>query len=304
MKHFILFLSTLLLVPSAFSLVDYSDNSGAIEEDSPAPLPNSVQSRVKSSRRSRGKAAPKFLNVGTKYSSINLENGDNSGKVNLLEVNAHIQTLYNIFAELSYFGAQTSDTDVAENTSYQAGNPAFKLGFNWLQLGQGAGSANIDLYGGVMMKTSNSDFASSRNDTLFGALTSKRIDRFIIALEGEMRLTGSPSAGEDLDIGNISHIKGGIGWMVSPDIRIATEFSAYKVAKSDNLDGNRLEKDLSFSLVSPTLYLTMGRNVELELGAHFRMQRPISDQNLVQAKLIDVPGVYGNSIFGGFNVSI
>ena len=142
-------------------------------------------------------------------------------------------------------------------------------------------------------------------DKVVGIQTSKRFHELALELGYELRLTGTPGREEDLSIGNINKFSATVGWMVSPDIQFAVEGSSYKVSSdSDLARKNRLSQDTTFSSLAPQLGLGITPMIQLIMGGNFRVDRADNQDDLIGAKLWDLEGVYGNSLFVKLNASL
>jgi len=295
-----------LVLPSAYGLVDYTDT-----DDAPSGSPKvTSKKRVSKARPSRNRRSSKgkfskAMEFSTKYQShsIKTNHGRTSGKADQMTLGAHFEAFRNVYLDLSYWQASSDDRQLVESDSFQKGNPEATIGLNWLQLD----GVKMDLFAGGMMKTSNSDFGASRNDTIVGLKTSKQFENFLFYIIGEFRITGEPHDTSELQIGNITRLGAALGWVVSNDIRFALEAMTFSVRASNEESGkDQLASDISFSTLSPKLYLGVSPNVDIEMGANIRTKKSSSreNQDLLRAKLLDFSGSYGNSIFAGLNFSV
>lgn len=300
MKKFWLALVGMTLVTQAFALVDYSD-----DDEAPAAK-KSVKSIGKSGSAKKSRGAPSTVEFITKYDSvkINTNDGGTTGGLDIIKSKIFAQTPYNIFFDVSYW--QASSPDLYATKSSQAGNPEAKIGFNWLRLGNDADAAKVDIYGGYMMRATNSLVGSSRNDQIFGLHTSKRFADFAMGLGGEYRKSGNPTNSTDLIIGNVTRMHAAVGWVATPDIRMSLDADMYTVRAGEGDKFRALQEDISFSTLTPKLHLGLSQYVELELGTAIRTRKPVvpNNQNLLDAKLSDFAGVYGSSMFAGLNISM
>lgn len=293
---------------SSWSLVDYTEeesfqprSSGSSRAKAPAtprPAAKSVTS-ARSSGPSRYK-----ISSSLNYGSQNVSLEGTEGKLELLEIEAMVQTSYNIFAQARYYQAKSTDESLASlSTGFQSGNPDFILGFNWLQFGGKSDKATIDLYGGLRFGQNNSDFASSRTDRLLGVTTAKRFEEFAIGLGYEIQLTGNGDESE-MRIGNISKLSASVGWVASRDIRFLVEGFTYRIGAGDSGDSSFfLAEEIKFSTVNPKLQLMLSPMIDLTLGASFRTRR-LKNSSLRDARLWALQGAYGHSLFAGLSVNI
>ena len=310
-KKYLIFFFLLILLPyRSEALVDYTEeenfkplSSGATSASRPK---RAAPKRTSSANISKGSSTPTRYHFSSSitYGSQDVDLEGATGKMETMEIEAMLQTSYNIFAQARYFQASSSDRDlVTESTSFQRGNPDIILGFNWLQFGGSSDRATIDIYGGLRLGQDDSDFASSRTDRIIGVTTAKRFEDFAIGLGYEVQLTG---AGQDseMNIGNISKISASLGWVVSRDIRFLIEGYTYQVSAGDSeASPISLKEDIKFSTLNPQLQLKLSPMIDLSLGASFRTRR-LKDSNLTKAKLWALEGAYGHSLFAGLSVSI
>jgi hypothetical protein len=93
--------------------------------------------------------------------------------------------------------------------------------------------------------------------------------------------------------------------MASNDIQFEFCVENFRVASStSNTRVNKLNKDLNFSTVSPKINLELFKSLNFELGARYAMKKAQSSDNLQAAKLVDLHGVYSNSVFTGINFNL
>lgn len=299
-------ISLMATAPSSFALVDYTEpefqpqRSGATSLR--APKPKSVKKLSAPAKSNSGPLGT--LNMGISHGFTDVELEGNTGKVNTTKIEAHFQTQYNIYMDVDYWQASSSSEFIGEGRSGQKGNPQVILGFNWLQFGGAADAANIDLYGGASFGQKGSTFATERTRKIFGVKTAKRFNQFALGLGYELGFNDTPDSDEEKAIGSIRKLQASLGWFVSPDIRFILEGSTYKVSKSDAVGrANVLESDLSFSSITPKAHLNLSPWVMLELGATFRTRR-VKDADTLDAKLWDMEGAYGNSMFASLGIRI
>jgi len=291
---FFIFLSSFLTYSmSAFALVDYSESSSLDAERNEKT--NKVSSRLESSKTTNKALIWKSdFSFNANYESREIE----AQKYGVINLNTHLQTPFNVFFDVSYWNAQTT------NTGSQSGNTKALIGFNWLRFGAPSEEARLDIFGGAKISGS-SELASSHTDKIFGAETTKRFGTFGLGLGYDLTMSGSPQNDRDMEIGNIHRITVSGGWMVSNDIQFELEIENFKVNKSSNTSsGNYLQSDLSFSSLSPKLNLNLAPGIGLEMGARFRTNKPKSNQDLLLAKMFDLHGAYSNSLFAGLNLNL
>ena len=67
---------------------------------------------------------------------------------------------------------------------------------------------------------------------------------------------------------------------------------------------NTLEESFNFTIIEPQLQLGLGKNVKLLMGATFGLKKSKNKNGIIGAKLWDINGAYGNSLFAGLKISI
>lgn len=306
-RHLTLFLGLILFSGQAFALVDYS------EAETSAPTRkktnrikinkrpgNSIQASRPSPSRGGGGATWGDFSIGTSYQSSNVEIGEKAGKVNAWHFEGRFQTNYGFYLSANHYIASSDSSDLADTSEMQQGNPVAKIGFNWLQFGGGADAGTIDIIAGASVGQSNSDFATSRTDKIFGLETTKKIASMVLGIGYEYRMTGAAGE-EELSVGNIQQIYAVLGWMATPDIRFSLEAGTYKIGLGEG--AYSLEEKTSFGYVSPQLHLGISPLVSLDLGAIFRTKR-LGNDSLVDARLYDLKGAYGSSILAGLSIAL
>jgi len=299
--------SFLITSSSAFALVDYSEpsdfqpqNSGA---EAAAPAKNKISSKAPSKSSSGGRGLGMF-SIGAHYESMEVPLNGSRGKVSTSHLDGHFQTLYNVFVDFDYRHAETSSQALNPEGKSGKGNPLVKLGFNWFDVGGAEDKAQINFIGGYSFGQKDSYFATSRDDKVVGVETIKRFSDFAIGLGFDMRITGTPKEEAEMGVGNIQSLMAHIGWRATPDIAFVIEGSTTKVAASGETNRlNKLTEDISFGQITPKLQLGLSPMIELELGATFRTKR-VSDGEFVDARLWNITGAYGNSIFAGLLVNL
>jgi len=293
---------------SAHGLVDYSESESVAPSKSPRPKA-SPRKVSKASKPRSSSAGPSYtpsgmFDLGMTYKSIDVKADETVGKVNVMEVNGHMATNFNIFLDFKYWQASTDIEELTSDSGSQEGNPEVLLGFNWLQFGGGEDGTSVDLlFGGRF--SSSSELASSRTDKIFGIESIKRFYTFALGLGYRLYMTGTPEDEEEVDIGNIQKLYATFGWMVSHDISFEIEGAVFNIGNSNSVTrANILETKESFGTISPTLNLRLGPMVGLGLGATFRTDKVSDTEKLVGARLWDMSGVYGSSIHAGLDISI
>jgi hypothetical protein len=317
-------LSLFLISPQTFALVEYDDeyedDSVSSRMSAPKRAPQKKKNPVKVFKNFNKADAPKgkssfslfkMVQLSTSFQSVDLSlnsptsSTETFGKIDKLNLGLMVHTPYDLYLDISYWEAKSS-FDIVDNSLKNTGNARYVLGFNWFK-GQGS---RADIYVGRVQGAEESQFASSRSDNVIGLETTKQIESVVLGFGAEYRITGKPSEESEYAVGNITQLSAGIGWIVSNDIRFTFEAYAYKVAQNND-DGitNKLGKEYTFSTFEPKLHLQLFPAVEMELAGSFRTNKPdlkndTEIQEFIGAKLLDLKGSYGNSIYAGLNFSI
>jgi hypothetical protein len=299
MKNFLSILARLVIPlaisQASFALVDYSETVSQNEEkkgmSSKAGKPTSMASMSSSGARSMTWKADYSLT--TNYESMEIK-GEKYGVMN---VGFHLQTPFDVFIDSSYWNA-------SGNNGSSSGNPKVILGFNWLKFGNPSEEARLNLFGGMKF-ASSSVLASSRNDKIVGAETTKRFGSMGLGVGYDLTMVGASKRETEKSIGNISRIVVSAGWMVSNDIQFELDIENFSIAAdTKSVKANRLDQKVSFSTLSPKLHLGLATAINLELGARFRIKKASEEANLLSANVFDLHGANANSLFAGLNLSI
>jgi hypothetical protein len=298
-------LSTQLFCLNSFALVDYSESVAS----SPRKTFRSTRPK-KTIKQSFAKVdtGPSLklrfnTELKTGIETVELKDDGSNAKVNLYKLDAHFQSNFNMFLDANYWYAASKDKGIAEEVKEQKGNPRFALGFNWLRFGKPAEAAVLDIIAGVSLKETASAFATSRNDKFLGVETSKRFYNFAIGLGAEYHIVGNPDNHSEMSIGDIRKYYATMGWIATPDIAFQVDGVSYTINESTDFDrASYLKEELTFSYLEPKLMLKLSPHVGLEMGGLFRLESPKSDQDLLEARLWNLSGAYGNSMFFKLNI--
>ncbi|GEM_PF-579533 len=293
------------------ALVDYSDNSSRQTSASGANSKNQDEGRTTKSVKQMSSVSSSSSESGTSFSlGSGYENlkGDRGIILNRYTVDGSLRTDFNLFLNVNYWGVSsyegiqlTSEQTVLSN----GGNLTAKLGFNWIKLGGPSDQVSIDLIGGATFGKKNSKFASTRTDKIVGVETTKRFSSVVVGLGYELTLSGNPANSEELKIGNINKLSAGIAVVVSPDITVIVEGATVKIGRDKEQAVNSLDKEMSYSYVTPQLVLKIGNILDWKLGASFLTKSlGEGDTSLASARLWSMEHCYGNSIFTGIGLSI
>jgi len=288
-----------------WALVDYTEQeyekAPQLQTTAGNNKPVSVSSASLSTRQSSGGLISAF-SLGNSIESQKVNINEQTKKVDKYHSNLFIQSGYNVFLNASFWMAKTDSEMISSNQKTQNGNPTFKLGFNWLRFGNQTELATVDLFGGMMLK-GNSDFASSRNDQLLGIETTKRFHQMAFGLGYEYRITGDPSNPGESVVGNISRFQAALGWKVSSDINLSLEANYIKVQGNNaSLGQTILSKGFNYGYVTPKISLALSHMVGIDLGGNFKTKKVLIDESVLKARLWEMQGLYGNSIFAGLNI--
>ncbi|MFN8369697.1 MAG: hypothetical protein U0T83_03625 [Bacteriovoracaceae bacterium] len=291
---------------TALALVDYSSEADSDGRAGVNPKsPGNISVKKMEQPRAATSAHDPFLALSTNYQSIKVQRPNEEGSIGIYNLNAHFDTNANIFSDISYWYGTSNISSLTTTSSMQKGNPVVKLGFNWLNIGDRSDKARIDLYGGVSVKETDSELASSRTDKIAGIMTTKRFDQFAVGLGGELILTGKPKKYGETEIGNITKFGAEAGWVVSQDIRLSLEGSVTRISHADNSGEYTLQKDQSFSTASPKLFLQLFQSAEAELGVVIPTRKAnINDDRVFAIRNVSTPGMYGTTLLFGLNFSL
>lgn len=307
-KLLTLFCFSFFSLSPAFALVDYGESSSFVPNKKTSVSKKTsrmVKRKPKSSSTVKRGGPSGFFDVSTIYNVQNVGSEFGDGKITQYNIDTHFQTGYNIFVDASFWMASSQDENLSSEKDTQMGNPLFKIGFNWLRFGESSEMATINLVGGMSFKNSGSTFASSRTDQIYAVETTKRFHDFVLGLGYEIRVSGTSNSDSEMDIGNMQSFLASIGWKATPDISFVVEGATTKISSSKSTEKELfLEDELTFGYVSPKLLLGISPLIKVEMGALFRTKRVTSKKDLVDAKIWNLKGVYGNSLFTGLNISI
>ncbi|OUR97801.1 hypothetical protein A9Q84_06265 [Halobacteriovorax marinus] len=300
-------LFTLSISFQCFALVDYSEVEDVKSSRRAAPNRNQpaiIRKAPAQKASSNNSGGGGNFELSTLYEQQQVSAQTDDGDLSKVSFVGHFQTDYNLYLDVSYWMANATLNSSETSGDYEQGRPKVILGFNWLRFGKAQEMSTVDLFAGGVWKGSDS-VASTRTDKIIGIETSKRFYIFALALGYEYHLTGTPESESETAIGNIGILKTSLGWMVSGDISFVLEAGMVKIDSDSNLDrANRLTESTQFSYLRPSALLGLSRSVSLEIGGVFRTRRARDVDTLLGAKLWNVPGAYGNSLFAGIRLSI
>ncbi len=307
--------SLFLINISAWALVDYGeDDTVRIKQYAPQKKAanKSYGAIANSSPASTGGWTFDF-NFSASYESLALEIPEEGaeGKLSLIREQLNIRTnkgawlelgfFHSAYDNLSYNGVEQEEI----SSSYQNGNPRVLLGINWLSLSDLQGSMSLDTYLGASFAASGAPYGGhSRDDKILGMAVAKRINMMLFKLGGEYIITGNAKEAEEVQIGDLTRLTAGLGYIVSNDIRLSLEWTQTEVSAADKLlRMPRLEENYKFSVLTPRMLLNFTPNLALDLGASFQT-RVVGGKksDLAKAGLLEYQGALGNTMFAGLNV--
>ncbi|MEK6624700.1 MAG: hypothetical protein AABY86_07020 [Bdellovibrionota bacterium] len=293
------------------ALVDYSDESSAAPKRTFTPKNSESSSPSNASRVSTSTTstrsdshAPLIFSFSPRYEVMTIKKSNRESKVRATGLEARVNSPWNFHFDMKYAMYSTDDQELSEETGQQKGNPELKIGIDWLDFGGAQDRTTLTLIAGATLAASNSTLGSSRTDKIAGLETTKRFYSFGLGLGYELHLVGNPKHEEEMEIGNIHHIYGGVDFELSPDIGVGIMADNYNIgAAGGSTRANHLEKKLSFSSIATSLTLRPQGFFALELGARFNTKRVQSPESMANARLWGLPGAYGNTIYTGLGVS-
>lgn len=272
------YLPLFFLISNAFAVIDYSQVA-----------PKSKTSRTSSSTWYKG------MNMGASYEAISPKQAE----TNLVKLMAIYQTNFNVYLDTSFWAGKNG------GDSFGAGNMEAKVGFNWLKMGNTHDLATLDMVAGVNFSSWDSNYASGRLDQVYSLLSSKRFVSFLIGLGAEWRISGDSKIEEVASIGNVGTYFAMAGWEISSDIRFVLEGGIVSISPGEpNDSGNYLNEKMKYTYISPLLQLGIFSQLWVELGAAFKMNNEEYSDTLANARLYDLKGIYGNSLFTGIKYSL
>ena len=281
-----------LLFCNVLALVDYTES----EEE--APLNRTFKAKEIPSFKERS-ASRKAFQTMLGYRQINIKTDRNISTMDFLDVSGHFQSHYNIYLDLSYWTANARSRKLFDDKrGFQKGNPTGLVGINWFETGPVDQRASMDILLGGTLGEKNSSLAFSRNDTSFGIKTVKYFGPVSLKITYTHTKTGRPKRQEEMDIGPLQSIQGTLYWK-RPRTSFSLESGAHRIrAVGEDIHPLRLTKKISFAYLGSHMTFHLGDRIQLKLGAVFKT-RGSTDHSLLSAKLYNVKGSYGNSLFIG-----
>ena len=234
--------------------------------------------------------------------SVDVESFSKNDNASFYKMNLYYRPQSDLYLKLGYYFGLADSLNLNESQS-KKGNLDFRFVANWLSWSNGSFNSKLDLFGGVSLKETNSNFGSSRTDKIVGFETSRNFSNLIFSLGHEYHMTGKPSNQGELAIGDIRKYYGVLGWKVTSDINFALEAVHYEVASTSKASYS-LKNKVSSGHLSPWLFLNLSKKFDFILGAVFRTNKIREEEKLRKARLWSYQGLYGNSVFTKINLNI
>ena len=285
--------SAFLWAFSPYALVDYTD-AALDDRDAVARESVAVGSPVFTKRppapSGRWALALGYRRVGT---------GHDRADADIWDVAGHFG-FGNLYMDVGYW------TGSATGQGGSKGNPTVVLGMKWLQ--ETATGAGLDILLGSTFGTRFSELASSRDDRHIGMVTTKSFGPVSLNLGYILTMVGAPKNPEEMAVGNIRKAYASLGLPLGGSVDFFLETGAYQIASSsyDRTGGSdlHLEEGASFGYLSPKALFGLGKSaLRLQLGALFRTKR-LKGDGLARARLWELEGSYGNSVFARLDFSL
>jgi len=304
---------------NAMALMDYADeeeyhpkSSGAVEisskSSSATPLSSHAaapHSTSKVSRSSHAYSPSGIANFSSSYESQTFKHDNSESKLKHYHFEGRLQTPWDVFLSANYRMTSSSDASLTDSSSSQKGNPEFKLGFNWLDFGSGANRTTVTLLVGAVLGQSGSDFAHTHTDKIIGIETGKRFGAISMGVGHRVRFVSSPKVESERATGTIQTTEAAVQCELTDDISFGV-LGRYISIRDEAKEARekKLLETVNYGVVTPKLTLRISSMVDVELGGNF-LTRQVKEENLlIDAKLFDLPGIYGNSIEAGLTIRI
>lgn len=288
-----------MMASSSFALVDYSEPSAP--ETRPAPRAAEKATRATPRASSSSSSSSSSANYGVEmrvgYESLTAKDAEGKPQASLWRGSFHLQTPYNIYFDANTAYAKTDDAQMSDKTSGQMMNPEFSMGINWVKFGSGADLGSLDLIVGHRHALRDSDFASSRNDYSLSLETKKRLMDFALGLGAQYTFTGKAKDSNEMDVGNIVHFYGEIGYQATYDIIFGFAAGHYSISEGEQDASATLDHKLTSSYYSPKLNLILSPHVAMELGGIFMGKKASGAADMLKQGLYHVKGLYGDSLY-------
>ncbi len=292
-------ISTLFYSINIFALVDYSDESENRTDKIGRALGKNIAAQSTSSKEISINSSPNkyIVSLGGDFIEAKTSNVYDEKKVSMYNLKLNVVTAYDLYFNLGYWYAAGKDG------KFYSGNPSAKVGFNWLRFGSDSLETRIDLIGGLSFSGSKSEYASKHNDWVIGLETSKRFGMTLLGISHHMTVAGKAQGSGQLEYQGIQTTTLALGHRVSSDIAFEVQYYSYLVQKAKKSESNSLDHNVRCAVISPSLLLSLSSNIELNLGATFRDKKVNSDASLYAARLWELKGFYGNTLFANLGMS-
>ena len=234
--------------------------------------------------------------------SVDVDSFSKNDNASFYKMNLYYRPQSDLYLKLGYYFGFADSLNLNENQS-RKGNLDFRVVANWLSWSNGSFNSKLDLFAGVSLKESSSNFGSSRTDKMIGFETSRNFSNLIFSLGHEYHMTGRPKNQGELAVGDIRKYYGVLGWKVTPDINFAIEAVHYEVSPTSK-SNDSLKNKVSSGHLSPWLFLNLSKKFDFVLGAVFRTNKVRKEEELRRARLWSHQGFYGNSVFTKINLNI
>ena len=271
------YLILLILAQNAFALVDYSEITP-------------TRRAKKSTKARKGRSWFRGVNMGAGYEALKVKGQE----YNLVKVKANYLTDINLYLDTSFWAGK------GNGDKFGPGNLEAKLGYSLPTIGGPSSMATFDLRAGVNFSSWDSNYASGRLDQIYSLFSTKRFFNLFIGLGGEWRITGVSKIEEVTSIGNIGTYFAMAGWEISKDIKIILEGGLVTISPGKESDSGKVK----YTYISPLLQLGIFSQLWVELGAAFKINDEGYNNSLAGARLFDLKGIYGNSLFTGIKYSL
>lgn len=282
----IFFTLIIFCMNSAFALVDYSSDVESSEMMSTPKIDlsnlRSSKSSMQISQRNQSNFSRLFY-FSTGFNSI--DGGEK--KYNQYNLGITLMTPWKIYfdLDLNYGGI------AEEGSTFNLGNTEFSMGATWLEIGNSYDLITIDLLGGMSLGVEKSQIGSQRSDSFVGLLSKKNFGHFDLSLGFEYWFMDDQIYQGETSIGSYNKYLFNAGWTVSNDIRFDLGVQFINLGEIDGVE------DFSYTELSPQIGLTLGRGVNLNLGARFSSGKNVEYTTLDSLKVWNISSLYGNSYF-------
>ncbi len=282
MKFSVLFLSfSILLSSGIFAAKEYGDVSmGKVA--APAPPPSRTITQDGSSFFKHY-----TFDVKLENKTVNKKNE----KENLASTSFSVETPYEAYIDLHHLAQVKKGKSVAGKVTF---------GLHWLTTASTNSIIGLDFYGAHFFPTIKEKGYSSKSENSIGLETSKNLGRFLFAFNAEASFLDNPSVTDEAFVEKIYKVGGGIGLVISQDIRFSMEVNNFKLMGIKSQDSPSSSSYLS---ISPKLSLLILPRTNLHLGLTIPTGNNLSDETKEKLAFSHLDGFYGRSINIGTNIT-